>query len=63
MNRLVKAVGFISRDETLLDVADLMQHYDRVGEKPVVDAVRTTITLAEWLDSRGVSEKFTPRFG
>lgn len=48
---LAKAVGFVSRDEELMDVADLMQHYERAGEKPVADAVRTTTTLTEWLTS------------
>lgn len=47
---LVKTIGVISRNEVLVDVADLMQHYDRSGEKPVSDAVRTTTTLAEWLE-------------
>jgi len=60
---LAKAVGFVSRDETLMDVADLMQHYDRAGEKPVVDAVRTTTTLTEWLGLQGVSEKLTRKYG
>jgi uncharacterized protein YbjT (DUF2867 family) len=46
---LAKAVGFVTRDEMLMDVADLMQHYDRAGEKSVTDAVRTNTTLAEWL--------------
>ncbi|GGX43756.1 SDR family oxidoreductase [Saccharospirillum salsuginis] len=60
---LAKAVGFISRDETLMDVADLMRHYDRAGEKPVVDAVRTTTTLKDWLGSQRVSENLTHRYG
>lgn len=46
---LAKAVGFVSRDEMLMDVADLMQHYDRAGEKSVPGIVRTDTTLAAWL--------------
>jgi hypothetical protein len=46
---LAKIIGKLSRDETLADVADLMQHYDRTGEKPVAEATRTQTRLSEWL--------------
>ena len=46
-----KLLGRIIRDETLIDAADLLQHYDRTGEKAVPDATRTSTTLTQWLAS------------
>ena len=46
---LAKFLGRMIRDETLIDAADLLQHYDRTGEKTVPDATRTATTLTQWL--------------
>jgi len=46
---LAKLLGRLIRDNTLIDIADLMQHYDKTGEKEVPSAVRTTMTLNQWL--------------
>ncbi|ARU57919.1 NmrA family protein [Oleiphilus messinensis] len=46
---LATFLGRLSRDEELVDVADLMQHYDRTGEKFVPDVTRTTTTFDNWL--------------
>jgi uncharacterized protein YbjT (DUF2867 family) len=52
---LAKIIGRLSRDETLVDVADLMQHYDRTGEKHIPDVLRTTTTFNTWLTSSSLS--------
>lgn len=46
---LAKAAGRLTGDAALVDVADLMAHYDRTGEKQVPDTVRTQTTLQQWL--------------
>ncbi|MDX1343531.1 MAG: NAD(P)H-binding protein [Reinekea sp.] len=46
---VAKSLGWLLRDEPLMDVADLLEHYDRHGEKAVADAIRTNTTLAQWL--------------
>ena len=57
---LAKVIGKLSRDETLFDVADLMQHYDRTGEKHVVDAARTQTKLSDWLPTSVLLKKQQP---
>lgn len=49
---LAKIIGRLSRDPTLIDVADLTVHYDRTGEKNVPNTVRTATTLSAWLQQR-----------
>ncbi|EAR07344.1 SDR family oxidoreductase [Reinekea blandensis] len=49
---LAATIGRLSRDPVLVDVADLTRHYDRTGEKPDPDALRTTTTLTQWLLNR-----------
>lgn len=49
---LAAAIGRLSRDPVLVDVADLTQHYDRTGEMPDPDALRTSTTLTQWLLDR-----------
>ena len=49
---LAKWLGRLSRDPSLSDVADLTVHYDRTGEKTVPNTLRTTTTLASWLQQR-----------
>lgn len=46
---LAKLIGTVSRDETLVDVADLMAHYDRTGEKQAPDTLRTQTRFNDWL--------------
>ncbi|MFQ3229372.1 SDR family oxidoreductase [Reinekea sp.] len=46
---LAKTLGFILRDESLIDAADLMKHYDRIGEQAISHAVRTETKLDQWL--------------
>jgi uncharacterized protein YbjT (DUF2867 family) len=50
---LAKVIGTLTRDETLTDVADLMAHYDRTGEKKVPDIIRTPTTFKTWLATSG----------
>ncbi|GLS25148.1 SDR family oxidoreductase [Marinibactrum halimedae] len=52
---MAKCFGRIARDAVLVDVADLMQHYDRTGEKHVPNTIRTQITLSDWLAERPVT--------
>ncbi|EPJ45497.1 MAG: hypothetical protein OFPI_36730 [Osedax symbiont Rs2] len=46
---MAKFFAWITRDQDLRDAADLLQYYERVGEKTVADTVRTQTDLQQWL--------------
>lgn len=49
---LGKAIGWLSRDEGLIDVSDLMAHCERYGERDLENALRTQTSLEEWIACR-----------
>lgn len=52
---IASLLGKLTRDETLVDVADLMVHYDKTGEKSMPNTLRTETTLNTWLAQVGAS--------
>jgi len=46
---MARLFAWITRDQDLRDAADLLQYYERVGEKQVADTLRTETKLQQWL--------------
>jgi len=46
---MARLFAWITRDQDLRDAADLLQYYERVGEKNVADTLRTKTNLQNWL--------------
>lgn len=46
---LASAIGWLTRDEGLMDIANLLTHYDKHGEKSPEDVISTRTTLLDWI--------------
>ncbi|AFU98250.1 SDR family oxidoreductase [Simiduia agarivorans] len=46
---LAKVFGKLTGDDRLIDVADLLVHYEKWGEKDIPNALRTHTTLSQWI--------------
>lgn len=49
---LTQVIGRLTKDNSLIDIADLAVHYDRFGERKTDTVLRTTLTLPQWLQAQ-----------
>ncbi|WP_036566385.1 SDR family oxidoreductase [Oceanospirillum beijerinckii] len=48
---VASTIGWLTRDEVLMDIANLMTHYDKHGEKAPLDVIKTGTSVLDWIKS------------